>query len=90
MSSSGPFSSSADQQEFARSSSCWNIFTQMLIFTLPPIGQPAVPKDRKANTLFIERVHLLEPFPLKFLTHPRHGNRESLEKQPHRDQRSEL
>lgn len=43
------------QREFAQRVSYWNIFTQMLIFILPPIGRATVPKEPKANTLFLEK-----------------------------------
>lgn len=43
------------QGEFAQRVSYWNTFTQMLIFVLPPIGRAAVPKEPKANTLFLEK-----------------------------------
>lgn len=53
------------QGEFALRVSYWNIFTQMLIFVLPPIGRAAVPKEPKANTLFLETSSLTGAIPFE-------------------------
>lgn len=57
------------QWEFARRASYWNIFTQMLIFILPPIGQAAVPKDPRANMLFLEKSSFTGAIPFE-IPHP--------------------
>lgn len=57
------------QWEFVQRASYWNIFTQMLIFVLPPIGWAAVPKDPKANTLFLEKSSFTGAIPFE-IPHP--------------------
>jgi len=41
----------------------------MLIFVLPPIGRAAVPKDPKANTLFLEKSSFTGAIPFE-IPHP--------------------
>lgn len=67
----GPRSPEAEQlrREFAQRASYWNIFTQMLIFVLPLIGRATVPKDPKANTLFLEKSSFTGAIPFE-IPHP--------------------
>lgn len=57
------------QEEFAPRASYWHIFTQMLIFILTPIGRATVPKDPKANMLFLEKSSFTGAIPFE-IPHP--------------------